>query len=343
MPIRTLLGVIAMSLLPATLAAQDAPARPPLDEAEWDLARGEFPAARAMLQKWRRENPRASRVNQEQQARYYLLSGRLTTNADSAEDNYLTVAVNHPTSRYASEALLRLAQARYARGDTTQAVTYLRRLINDYPSTDYRTMGAVWLVRIESTRGRSNVLMCDLLRSVDRGTNPEVIENLKLESDRVCSGRSAASRAATSTPPPVATPRRVASDTPRVAPAKPDTVSQISVEDTAPARTTPARATPARTTPSAPVAAPSDIAGGRVSVQVGAFRELEGARDVQTQLENAGLTDVRLVRTPGSSLIRVRIGRFTNRAGAEQLLARLAALDVSAVLVTDADKEERVR
>ena len=339
MPIRTLLRVIAVSWLPAPLAAQDAPARPPLDEAEWDLARGEFPAARAMLQKWRRENPRGSRVNQEQQARYYLLSGRLTTNADSAEDNYLTVAVNHPTSRYASEALLRLAQARYARGDTTQAVTYLRRLINDYPSTDYRTMAAVWLVRIESTRGGSNVLMCDLLRSVDRGTNPEVIENLKLETDRVCIGRSAASRAATSTPTPVAAPRRAVSDTPRVAPAKPDTVSQIAVEDTAPARTTPAPTT----TPSAPVAAPSDIAGGRVSVQVGAFRELEGARDVQTQLENAGLTDIRLVRTPGSSLIRVRIGRFTNRAGAEQLLARLAALDVSAVLVTDADKEERVR
>ncbi|HEY0809085.1 MAG TPA: SPOR domain-containing protein [Longimicrobiales bacterium] len=338
MPIRTLLRVIALSLLPTTRAAQDAPARPPLDEAEWDLARGEFPAARAMLQRWRRENPRASRVNQEQLARYYLLSGRLTTNADSAEDNYLTVAVNHPTSRYASEALLRLAQARYARGDTTQAVTYLRRLINDYPSTDFRTMGAVWLVRIESTRGGSNVLMCDLLRSVDRGTNPEVIENLKLEADRVCSARSVASRAAPSTPPPVTTPRRAPSDTPRVAPTKPDTATQVAVEDTAPTRPP-----PARTTPSAPVAAPADIVGGRVSVQVGAFRELEGARDVQTQLENAGLTDVRLVRTPGSSLIRVRIGRFTNRAGAEQLLARLAALDVSAVLVIDADKEERVR
>ena len=78
-------------------------------------------------------------------------------------------------------------------------------------------------------------------------------------------------------------------------------------------------------------------------MQVGAFRDLEGARDVQAQLESAGFTDVRMVRVAGNNLIRVRIGRFVNRAGAADLLARLAARDISAVLVTDADKEEIVR
>ena len=78
-------------------------------------------------------------------------------------------------------------------------------------------------------------------------------------------------------------------------------------------------------------------------MQVGAFRDIEGARDVRAQLESAGFSEVRLVRVAGNNLIRVRIGRFVNRAAAANLLARLAARDVSAVLVTDADKEELVR
>jgi cell division septation protein DedD len=329
---------LALVVLPAALAAQDAAPRPPLQEAEWHVARGEFPEARAIVQRWRRANP-SSRAEQDEQAHYYLLRGRLTTDADSAEDHYLTVAVNHPTSRYAAEALLRLGQARNARGDAAEAVTYLRRVITDYPSSDHRTMAAIWLVRIEAERGGERALMCDLLRSLDKGTNPEVIANLKLETDRVCVGRTVAqSRAATPTQPTTAAPkaqtpartpppRATRADTSRATPA-PDTVARTIKRDTVPE--------PDPTPADIPV---TPVAGGRVSVQVGAFRELDRARDMQAQLETAGFSEVRLVRVPGNNLIRVRIGRFVNRAAAESVLARLAAADMSAVLVTDADKE----
>lgn len=332
----------ALVVLPAALGAQDAAPRPPLQEAEWHVARGEFPEARAIVQRWRRANP-SSRAEQDEQAHYYLLRGRLTTHADSAEDHYLTVAVNHPTSRYAAEALLRLGQARNARGDAAEAVTYLRRVITDYPASDHRTMAAVWLVRIEAERGGERALMCDLLRSMDKSTNPEVISNLKLETDRVCVGRTVAqSRAAatrqptqpapkTQTPTRTPAPRVARADTSRARP-RPDTVATSATPDTA-HKPDPTPAEPPETTP---------VAGGRVSVQVGAFRELERARDVQVQLEKAGFSEVRLVRVRGNNLIRVRIGRFTNRAAAEPVLARLAAADMSAVLVTDADKETAV-
>jgi cell division septation protein DedD len=326
---------LALVVLPTVLTAQDAP-RPPLDEAEWHLARGEFPEARAIVQRWRRTNP-SSRAEQDEQAHYYLLRGRLTTNADSAEDHYLTVAVNHPTSRYAAEALLRLGQARNARRDTSEAVTYLRRVITDYPPSDHRTMAAVWLVRIESARAGERALMCDLLRTMPKGTNPEVIANLKLETDRVCVGRTVAQSAAAAARQPTqpapkpqtpvrAPPRVTRTDTTRTTPR-----TEIEVSEA------PDTARPSTPTTTEPTATP--VAGGRVSVQVGAFRDLDRARDVQAQLESAGFSEVRLVRVAGNNLIRVRIGRFTNRAGAEPVLARLAAADMSAVLVTDADKE----
>ena len=301
---------LMLVMLPGILSAQQTPPRGLLEQAESRLGAGVFPEARDLLAQWRRENPNAARTNQEQQARFHLLSARLITNADSAEDQYLTVAVNYPTTRSAPEALLRLAQARHARGDSQQATTYLERLLADYPESDQRAMAAVWLARIQPRSAE----MCTTLRGVQPGTNPEVIENLRNEIKRVCDN--APARVAVSEPPKAETP-------------KVDT-----------ARRTPAPVTTPVKEPTAVRTAPQT---GRVAIQAGAFRELTRARAVLNQLERAGFSDVRLVRVPGNNLIRVRIGRFENRAAAAPTLARLAERDISAVLVTDADTETRVQ
>jgi cell division septation protein DedD len=280
-----------------------------LDHAEARITGGEFSDARGLLDRWRRQNPGASRTDQEQMARYLLLSGRVTTNADSAEYNYLTVAVDYPTARVAPEALLRLAQARYTRGDTTQAVSYLERLIADYPSSEHRPIGAFWLARVKA-KGPS-AAVCETMRNIGPGTNPETIEYFKKEQTRVCGG------AVANVKPP--------------SPARP-----------APGRITPAPKADTALTPKSIVASEKTTSPGRVSIQVGAFREFSGARGVQRQLENAGFTDVRLVRVPGNQLIRVRIGKFENRAAAAATLSRLASANYSAVLVTDANSETRV-
>jgi cell division protein FtsN len=80
-----------------------------------------------------------------------------------------------------------------------------------------------------------------------------------------------------------------------------------------------------------------------VAIQIGAYRELSGARAAQTELERAGFSDIRLVRVPGNTLIRVRIGKYSNRAAASAMLARLGAAKISAVLVNDANSETVVR
>jgi cell division septation protein DedD len=272
-----------------------------LDHAETRVTGGQFAEARDLLIRWRRENPTAARTGQEQQARYHLLVARVTTSADTAEYNYLTVAVDFPTARAAPEALLRLAQARAIRGDTAQATAYLERLLTDYPDSEIRPMAAVWLARLKA-KGQ-DAAVCSVIRSVNEGTNPETVQYFRSEQQRVCGSIATA-------------PRTNPAPAPRAA-----------AENRAPDK---------------PAAAQPTAVTGRVTIQVGAFRELSGARGVQRQLENAGFADVRLVRVPGNQLIRVRIGKYENRAAAAATLARLANANFSAVLVTDANVETRV-
>ncbi len=298
--------------------------RPALDEAERLITAGIFSEARQILEKWQRDNPGAQRMDQETQARYHLLSARVTTAADSAEDSYLRIAVNYPTSRVAPEALLRLSQARHARGDDAQAMAYLERLLADYPETDQRPLAAVWLARVSGTASRSAV--CDVLRSVKAGTNPETVQHLKNEQARACGpAPKGAPKAAARVAPKATAPAITVARTP----AKPDT-----------ARTT-TKADSPRVTPSTSRA--SAAGNARVSIQTGAFRELSRARAAKRELERAGYEDVRLVRVPGKTLIRVRIGKFSNRTAAASVLTRLAQSDVSAVLVTDTESETIVR
>lgn len=304
MRIRSLVIAAMIVMVPAPLLAQ----RGLLDHAEARITSGQFTEARGLLQRWRRENPTAARTAQEQQARYHLLVARVTTNADTAEYNYLTVAVDFPTSRVAPEALLRLAQARSTRGDTTEAASYLQRLLSDYPESELRPMGAVWLARLKA-KGQ-DAAVCEVFRNVSQGTNPETITYFKAEQKRVCGASTASAspvpqRAATPSPAP--SPREDATPAPRV--------------DNPPSEQT---------------------SVGRVAIQIGAFREVNGARGMQRQLEEAGFRDVRLVRVPGNQLIRVRIGKYENRAAAASMLARLANANFSAVLVTDANTETRV-
>jgi cell division septation protein DedD len=302
MRIDRMLLCCALVLAPQSANAQQQ--RPLLDQADGAIANGTFSEARGLLERWRRENPRPE---QELQARYHVLAARMIADADSAEDAYLNVAVNYPTTRVAPEALLRLAQARFARGDSIQATAYLERLLSDYPDAELRPMAGVWLARVNPAP-RNNRGLCQTLRSIGQGTNPETIDLLKAEIQRACGNAAVASSPSASV------------DTRSV---RPDTST--------------------RRAASAPPTSPSSSGSGKVAIQVGAFREAGGARAVKAQIERAGITDVRLVRVPGNQLIRVRVGRYANRAGAAAMLARLANADISAVLVTDADRETVVK
>ncbi|WP_291011792.1 SPOR domain-containing protein [Hydrogenophaga sp.] len=75
--------------------------------------------------------------------------------------------------------------------------------------------------------------------------------------------------------------------------------------------------------------------GERLVVQVGAFAEASGAREVRQKLERAGLkTYTHVANTADGQRIRVRVGPFASRAEAEKVAARVKALGLPAAILT---------
>lgn len=81
--------------------------------------------------------------------------------------------------------------------------------------------------------------------------------------------------------------------------------------------------------------------GSDFSLQLGAFRNLDGARRLLEDLRRSGY-DARLARLPGSTLIRVRLGRFQTREGALELQGELNRGGWVSNVVSDAGEEEEI-
>lgn len=91
--------------------------------------------------------------------------------------------------------------------------------------------------------------------------------------------------------------------------------------------------------PAAPTPPASrDAANGVYALQVGAFRESRTAVTVARQLTQRGF-ESRIVTVPGSTLARVRIGRFATTRAADDLMRRLRAAGYEAIVVDDARTE----
>lgn len=87
--------------------------------------------------------------------------------------------------------------------------------------------------------------------------------------------------------------------------------------------------------PDKPLAAKPPAGTERLVVQVGAFAEAAGAREVRSKLERAGLkTYTHVAQTPQGERTRVRVGPFDNRADAEKAAARVKALGLPAAVLT---------
>lgn len=176
-----------------------------------------------------------------------------------------------------------------------------------------------------------------------------------LPAAKSASGESASAKKATEAPPPATSlsandslgaREEVVDAAPRPAPAaEPKTEAKVpvpapKVEAPAPpkpaAKTAPAaeadraKALLEGKTPDKPAAT-----GERVVVQVGAFAEAAGAREVRSKLERAGLkTYTHVANTPDGQRIRVRLGPFNSRAEAEKVAARVKALGLPAAILT---------
>lgn len=103
----------------------------------------------------------------------------------------------------------------------------------------------------------------------------------------------------------------------------------------------PSGAEPSEQRPASPAGVAAD-ADGRFAVQSGAFRQRQGALELAERLRRAG-HEPRLVGLPGSSLVRVRVGRFADREDARALVQRLIADGFEALVVADAEREQPTR
>ncbi len=125
-------------------------------------------------------------------------------------------------------------------------------------------------------------------------------------------------------------------------PEKPETVAPK-----VPVKTPPPPASPAteaerarallqgKSVPERPQAEKSVASTQRLVVQVGAFAEAAGAREVRSKLERAGLkTYTHVAQTPQGERTRVRVGPFDSRAEAEKAAARIKALGLPAAILT---------
>lgn len=79
----------------------------------------------------------------------------------------------------------------------------------------------------------------------------------------------------------------------------------------------------------------ADSADARVVVQVGAFADVEKAREVRLKLEKAGLkTYTQVAETKDGRRIRVRVGPFATRAEADKAASKIKTLDLPAAILT---------
>jgi hypothetical protein len=78
--------------------------------------------------------------------------------------------------------------------------------------------------------------------------------------------------------------------------------------------------------------------GGSFAVQAGAFSDRSRADDLAARLREAGF-EPRLVVVEGSDLVRVRLGRFMDAAGATRVHDALVGAGFEAMVVGDAGRE----
>ena len=294
-----------LGALAAAPAAHAAAQVPTLDRVDSLMTAGNYADARADLDLWWSARTRFD-VPGSDRARALMLRAQLSTDAAAAESDYLAVALGHPSSPHAPDALLRLGQALFASGQPERAAGYLQRLAADYPGRPQRTTGLLWLARAQSAVGR-HAAACRAARegALDARQTPDLAAMFRAEESVACSAAPAEDPQPTTTPP--------ATDPPPAAAVDP-------VSAPPPTR----REEPAAT--------------GSFAAQTGAFRYQRSVDTLLEKLRDAGY-EPRVVRVPRNDLLRVRVGRFATSDEAARVVARLKADGFDAVVVSDADEE----
>jgi cell division septation protein DedD len=225
---------------------------------------------------------------------------RIAATGDSAERDLRRVAIEYPTSRWADDALLQLAQLATAAGNPVSAFALAQRLRSDYPDSDLRPRAALWAGRAAFDLGdaRGGCALLDSART-EGAADVEFTNQVDFYRAR-CSALPAA-------PAPGAAPQQSAPGSP----SRSDTVH------------TPPPAAPAQRPSAAPPVpaptAPSAATRGGFAIQAAAVRTAAEADRILRKLRGAGLTARVLIGA--DHLRRIRVGSYGTERAAQGALA----------------------
>jgi len=227
---------------------------------------------------------------------------RLTATGDSAERDLRRIAIEYPTSRWADDALLQLAQLAMAAGNPASAFALAERLRSDYPESDLRRSAAFWAGRAALDLGdpRTGCALLDTART-------EAADDVEF-ANQVAFYRGRCAAVATAVPPAAQGGQPAA---PAAAPPVPAPTGQV------PAR--PSEQPPAAQQPTESPA-PARRAGD-YTVQVAAVRTDAEERRILQLLRRAGY-EGRVV-TGNSGFRRIRVGLYATDREAQGAIAAL--------------------
>src|SRR5688500_17457330 len=99
----------------------------------------------------------------------------LAATAADAERDYKRIIIEFPVSRRSESALIGLAQLELARGDRSQAMQHLERVVREHPSGPSRARASFWMARVHFDEGNFP-RACARLEDSRRHTPAEAVE-----------------------------------------------------------------------------------------------------------------------------------------------------------------------
>jgi cell division septation protein DedD len=259
--------------------------------------------------------------------------------AQEMQRNLQRVVVEHALSRWADDALLKLAQLEYASGNLPGTVRQLDRIRSDFPRSDVMGLAAFWAARAHFDL-RDERSACRWI-GAGLAATPAGATDVRAQLDafaRRCPGELLAAgaiaapprqdAAVVSSPPPSPAPVQADTAVSRAAPA--DTIRLAPQESVAvaPVPAPVSQAPPVQADPAPPAAQPAPA----FRIQVVAAANQAAADAAIARLERLGLS-ARIAREGG--MLKVRAGAFATRAEANAARQRLTADFPGAFVVAD--------
>ncbi|MEA2705555.1 MAG: hypothetical protein QOH22_343 [Gemmatimonadaceae bacterium] len=267
----------------------------------------------------------------------------LASNAADAESDYKHLVVDYPLAPQAEDALLRLAQLELARGDRDGALAHLQRIPRDYPRSKSLARASYWTARVLFEKNDIPNACIANANALSRAA----VDEIELRNQIQYQGQRCPSPAATvaSAKPPAidTTPAAV----PAVTAAAPSasgvtggsSAKEVKTLDSVPAKPASPPSPPSPTVKTEvtsasiatiPKAAKASSSSSTYSVQVAAYNHKPDASKLASSLVKRGYS----ARVDGETLpFRVRIGRYSTAAEAENALAQIKAKHMTGFVV----------